>query len=90
MGLAPARSRHSGIVVSLHLTIFAIVIMIPFEALGAYCFLSIALIGYIKLCDTAESIIARRRMERAERRAEQRGDVTTELATAPGESSSYP
>ena len=72
------------------LTIFSTVIFIPLEVLGAGIILFIMLIWCCDLCLAIQMrlspVLERRRMERAR----QPGDVTTELATAPGETSSDP
>lgn len=74
----------------MHLTTLFIVGFIPLELLAALFVLYVALICYWGLRSAIEEmlspILERRRMKRTQ----QHGDVTTELATAPGEVSSHP
>ena len=93
--------RHSGFVVSMHLTTSPIGGFIPLELFAALFVLYIALICCRGLHFSVENnllpMFARRRERRRMRRerkimerAPQVGDVTTELATAPGDASPYP
>ena len=77
----------------MHLTIFSIAGFIPLKFRATVPIFYIAPICYWNLRSAigkrASSTLARRRIKSAQR-AQLYGDVTTELATAPGESSSYP